>query len=325
MKNDRLALMLLACTAAPAFAQGALPQCESANYDKVRGVFTVISPAPNIVNQQCLLTIHPTQASASSAQYPAPFLVEGNYVIELSGGGGAGGSGASRDGGGGGGGAGAAPLRTVQYLSAGVYKLTIGKGGAGGQTGDGGSTSLTNVNTGQLIAGFPGADVWTPRTRTAAAGQGGAAKPGGSSGGSGGDSGPRSEEAAQAGGASQTAGFSGMPGQAGGESGRNAQANAGGGGGAGAGSGGAGESANGNSAAGAGDLGGGGGGGRGGLKTTDSGGRGGDGFIKLALQTAAAPVAQAPAPAVIEREPVAAQAASTEPRVSARPAKRDRN
>lgn len=93
MKNDRLALLLLACTAAPAFAQGALPQCESANYDKVRDIFTVISPAPDAVNQQCLLTIHPAQASASSAQYPAPFLAEGSYAIELSGGGGGGGRG----------------------------------------------------------------------------------------------------------------------------------------------------------------------------------------------------------------------------------------
>jgi len=321
MKKDRLALLLLACTAAPAFAQGALPQCESANYDKARGIFTVISPAPDAVNQQCLLTIHPAQASASSAQYQTPFLVEGSYVIELSGGGGGGGSGAMRDGGGGGGGAGAAPLRTAQYLSAGVYKLTIGVGALGGQAGAGGPTSLTNYNTGQLIAGFPGADVWTPRTQTAVAGQGGAAKSGGSRGGSGGDSGPGSEEMAQAGGASQTAGFSGTAGQAGTESGRNAQADAGGGGGAGAGSGGAGGSAIvGSSAAGAGDLGGGGGGGRGGLSTAGTGARGGDGFIKLALQTAAA----APAPAVVERAPAAA-AVSTEPPVSARPAKRDRN
>lgn len=74
-------------------------------------------------------------------------FVEGSYVVELVGGGGGGGS---ELGGGGGGGGGAVPSRTVQYLSPGVYKLTIGTGGQGGSanggtTEAGNPTSLTNA------------------------------------------------------------------------------------------------------------------------------------------------------------------------------------
>jgi outer membrane protein OmpA-like peptidoglycan-associated protein len=230
------------------------------------------------------------------------YPVEGTYVIELSGGGGGGGgggAGTSKDqGGGGGGGAGAAPSRTVQYLSPGVYKLTIGTGGEGGSAGGGRTeagnpTSLTKADTGQLIAGFAGADVWAQRTQTAGSGRGGVAAAGGSSGGSGGNSGGgsglRSEQAAQAGGALQTPGYSGTPGQAGVESGRSVktdagrvvQATAGGGGGAGVGSGGSAESARRN-------------------KVAEPGGRGGHGFIRLTMsEPAPQAIAPAPAPEVI--------------------------
>jgi outer membrane protein OmpA-like peptidoglycan-associated protein len=292
MKNEiRLALLCLAVTAVPTFAQNALPQCGFANFDQTLNAFTIKNPTADAVNQQCLLTVYPTGAAPSqSREYPALYPVEGTYVIELSGGGGGGGgAGTSKDrAGGGGGGAGAAPSRTVQYLSSGVYKLTIGTGGEGGSAGggrteDGNPTSLTKADTGQLIAGFAGADVWVQRTRAAGSGRGGVAAAGGSSGGSGGNSGEgrgsRSEQAAQAGGALQTPGYSGMPGQAGVESGRKAAA--GGGGGAGVESGGTGESARRNMVAGPGD-------------------RGGHGFIRLTMsEPAPQAIAPAPAPEVI--------------------------
>jgi hypothetical protein len=287
-----LALICLAATAVPALAQKNSPQCGTTNFDQGRNLFTIVNPAVGAVNQQCFITVNssgsmPRQGDRSAASY----LVEGNYIIELSGGGGGGGGGAAKNEGGGGGGAGAAPSRTVQYLSPGVYKLTIGTGGDGGRayggrTNYGNPTSLTNAKTGQLIAGFQGADVWKQRSSASGGGVGGVATAGGSSGGSGGDSGPRSEEVAQSGGRSQTGGYSGVPGQSGDESSRNArtgaQANAGGGGGASVGSGGAGESVSRSGPdAGVGDLGGGGGGGSGGLNTADAGARGGHGFIRF--------------------------------------------
>jgi hypothetical protein len=293
MKHEiRLALFCLAATTGPVLAQHNLPPCGAANFERGRDVFTIVNPAAGAVNQQCLLTVHSGgSAPRQGPQSSLPYMVEGNYIIELSGGGGGGGGGAARDVGGGGGGAGAAPSRTVQYLKPGVYKLTIGTGGEGGsayggRTNSGNPTSLTNANTGQLIAGFQGADVWKQQSRASGGGLGGVAAAGGSSGGSGGDSGPRSEEVAQSGGRSQTGGYSGVPGQSGNESNRSdrtgAQANAGGGGGAGVGSGGAGESVSRSGPdAGVGDLGGGGGGGSGGLNTADAGARGGHGFIRF--------------------------------------------
>jgi outer membrane protein OmpA-like peptidoglycan-associated protein len=212
------------------------------------------------------------------------------------------------------------------YLNPGVYKLTIGTGGDGGsanggRTEAGNPTSLTDASTGALIAGFPGADVWSQRSRAATDGSGGAANLGGSSGGSGGDkvsaTGVKTENSAQAGGASQTPGYSGTAGPAGDESGRSVgtqngamvQSNAGGGGGASVGSGGSGQSANTTAVAGVGGLGAGGGGGRGGLTTADSGSRGGHGFIRLTMaQAAPVPMAVAPAPApVIVQMPAPAQ------------------
>lgn len=317
MKNEfRLAILCLAISSAPAFAQNLVAPCGPANFDQSRNVFTAVNPAPDSVNQQCLLTIYPRgTVSNQTRQYPAFYPTEGSYIIELSGGGGGGGGGAAKDQGGGGGGAGAAPSRSTVYLNPGVYKLTIGTGGDGGspnggRTEAGNPTSLTHANTGELVAGFPGADVWNQVSRAATDGSGGVASLGGSSGGSGGDkvstNGAKTENSAQAGGASQTPGYSGTAGQAGNESGRSArtqnglvaQSNAGGGGGASVGSGGSGQSADANAVAGVGGLGAGGGGGRGGLNTADSGSRGGHGFIRLTMsQPAPAPLAIAPTPA----------------------------
>ena len=321
MKNEiRLALLCLAVTSAPAFAQGMVPQCGPAMFDQARNAYTVMNPSASTVNQQCLLTVRaPGTMSNEERQSPSTYVAEGTYMIELSGGGGGGGGGANRDKGGGGGGAGAAPSKTSQYLSPGVYKLTIGTGGyggdaKGGRTGSGNPTSMTVASSGQLIAGFAGADTWQQQSVAATDGRGGQATPGGSTGGNGGDSGPRSEENAQSGGQSQTGGYAGQPGRAGTESGRGVdttgtsitQANAGGGGGASVGSGGSGESANRNSAAGQGDLGGGGGGGRGGQNMADRGAAGGHGFIRLTMtQAATVAMAPAPAPIVMAAAPVA--------------------
>lgn len=353
MKNDRLALMLLACSAASsAFAQGALPSCETSNYDQVRGIFTVMNSAGDSLNQQCLLTIHPAQAAASGAQFPAPFLVEGYYNVVLSGGGGGGGGGDGA--GGGGGGAGAAPFTTVKLLSPGVYKLTIGTGGEGGKPGqptrDGNPTSVTNADTGEHIAGFVGADRWSAHYQPPGNGRGAIAAQGGSNGGDGAKVRPtmvaaaqsgdtlqdagtagqtdRSVRAAQPGGTLQIAGYTGSPGPSGGDTIGTARSDddrigGGGGGGAGFGYGGAGGPADGRMAAGSGDLGGGGGGGRGGKNIADPGGRGGDGFIQLAPQMIAQAVPQSPA--VTTPEPaVTPQATPPEPPAS-RPARRDRN
>ena len=298
MKNDRLAIMLLACAAATAasasaFAQGALPNCETANYDSARNLYTVMNPARGTVFQQCVLTIQ----------------VEGYYDVVLSGGGGGGGGGDSA--GGGGGGAGAAPFKTVKFLSPGRYTLTLGAGGEGGMPGKptqgGGSTSLTKADTGEHIAGFVGADRLGPNYQVVGNGRGGVAEWGGSNGGDGGkvlptmvasaqsggtlrDAGysgtagqagreiDRSVRTAQPGGMLQISGYAGSPGSSGGEPIRTARANdgrvvdafAGGGGGAGFGDGGIGQPADGSMAAGSGDLGGGAGGGRGGEPTYTS-------------------------------------------------------
>ncbi|MBS1217991.1 MAG: rane protein [Proteobacteria bacterium] len=297
MKNEiRLALLCMAAASVPAFAQSGSPMCGTTNFDQTQSAFTIVNPAAGAVNQQCFIVVHPGGAvPAEARQYPGSYLAEGKYMIELVGGGGGGGGGGSHMQGGGGGGAGAAPSRTTQYLAPGVYKLTIGTGGEGGSTyggstGAGNPSSLTNVYTGQHIAGFAGADVWIPKTQAAGSGTGGVAATGGSSGGSGGDSGPRSEEAAQRGGALQTPGYAGIPGQAGSESARSAQADkdagrvvqsgAGGGGGASIGSGGTGGSERIGSGA-------------------QPGGRGGPGLIKLTMLEAA-PQALAPAPVVAQ-------------------------
>ena len=347
MKNSvRLALLCMAASAAPAFAQNASPMCGATNLDQSRNIFTIVNPAAGAVNQQCYVVVYPAGSMPAEAQMnPSSYLAEGRYLVELSGGGGGGGGGSSSQGnkkpddqGGGGGGAGAAPSRTFEYLSPGVYKLTIGTGGFGGSgngghTGAGNPTSLTSVNTGLVIAGFPGSDIASKQSRPSGAGEGGIGAPGGSSGGSGtpggssggsgaGSSASPTETGAQTGSALSTPGYYGVPGQAGVQSGHSAttdgistvQSSAGGGGGAGVGSGGAGDSSGRNTVAGVGDLGGGGGGGRGGFNTADTGGAGGNGFIRLSMSeparqaaapvTPVAPVIIVPAPQIIVLVPI---------------------
>ena len=329
MKNEiRLALLCMAVASVPAFAQSNSPMCGTTNLDQAQNVYTIKNPAAGAVNEQCFIIVYQNGAEPAEArQYPGSYFVEGKYDIELVGGGG-GGGGASHMQGGGGGGAGAAPLRTTQYLTPGVYKMTIGNGGVGGSayggaTGSGAPTSLTNAYTGQLIAGFAGADTWTPQSQVAGSGLGGVGAPGGSTGGSGGGANSggatqtygytgqardsaSNDQPAQAGGALQTPGYAGVPGQAGRESERSAQgdrnagipvqADAGGGGGASIGSGTTGGSERANSDA-------------------QAGTRGGPGQIKLAL-LAAAPVAAAPVAAAQEAAPAPA---------AARPARKARN
>lgn len=303
MKNEiRMALLCLAGTAIPAFAQNASPLCGATNYDHSQKIYTINKPAADTVNQQCYVVVYPKGSMpVEAAQNPASYIVEGSYAILLSGGGGGGGSGARSDQGGGGGGAGAAPMRSVQYLAPGVYKLTLGTGGEGGKVGgrakEGNPSSLTLASNGQLVAGTQGADMWQQRYGDISGGLGGVALAGGSKGGSGGDSGPSSEKSAEVGGQLQTTGYSGTPGLAGGErkwtpeGSASVQANAGGGGGAGVGSGGAGESPLGSPAAGTGKLGAGGGGGSGGRDAAYAGGKGGHGFIQLSLHDMVRPAA----------------------------------
>jgi hypothetical protein len=215
MKNEiRLALLCLATVSVPVFAQNALPRCGASNFDRTQNAFTVRNASADAVNQQCLITVYPKGAAPAQAQQdPASYFVEGKYTIDLIGGGGGGGGGGAgakgKIGGTGGGGASAAPSSTVQYLPPGDYKLTIGTGGEGGaarggRTESGNPTSLTNANTGQLIAGFPGADTWTQKSKAAGTGAGGVAAAGGTSGASGqaagASSGGSAPKAAQAGG-----------------------------------------------------------------------------------------------------------------------------
>ncbi len=301
MKNEiRLALMCLAAASAPAFAQSNSPMCGTTNLDKIQNIYTVRNPQAAAVNEQCFIIVYQNGAvPAEASQHPGSYFVEGKYTIDLVGGGGGGGGGGAHMQGGGGGGAGAAPLRTVQTLAPGVYKMTIGTGGEGGSaqggaTGAGNPTSLTNAYTGQLIAGFAGADTWNPQYQGAGSGRGGVGKPGGSTGGSGADAtlagGGKSEQPAQAGGASATGGYAGVAGEAGRESERSAeadkkanipvQADAGGGGGASIGSGATGGSERVNAAA-------------------EAGGRGGPGLIKLSLLEATPPVVVATTAAAV--------------------------
>ncbi len=362
MKNDRLAIMLLACATATAacasaYAQNSLPRCETANYDSMKKLFTVMNPVPGTVIQECLLTVH-SAAAASGAQYPEPFVVEGYYDVIMSGGGGGGGAG-GKDGGGGGG-AGAAPFKTILHLFPGAYKLTLGAGGEGGLPGkvtrSGGSTSLTNADTGEHIAGFQGASNWRPPSQPPGTGRGGLATWGGSNGGDGtklspaalaeaqrggmlqvaeysgtpgqaGSETDRSVRTARSGGVLQISGYTGAPGQVGGEpiqiartdDGRVVQMFAGGGGGASFGNGGAGQPADSHRAAGMGELGGGGGGGRGGTKIAEPGARGGHGFIQLSTYVEPAQViAAAPAAAAPDLAPSSPATATPEPAATPR-------
>jgi len=214
MKNQiRLALLCLTAVSVSAFAQNSLPRCGSTNYDPALNAFTIKNAPADGVNQQCFITVYPAGAApAQAAQDPASYFAEGTYTIDLigSGGGGGGGGAASKgkSGGAGGGGASAVPMRAVQYLAPGEYKLTIGTGGIGGaakggRTEDGNPSSLTRADTGQLVAGFGHADTHVQTTEAAGSGAGGVAGAGGVSGTSGAKGGAKSDSkvatAAQAG------------------------------------------------------------------------------------------------------------------------------
>jgi hypothetical protein len=182
--SSRLALVFLTCTSTSVFAQDGSPNCVVTNFDSAQNMFTVVNPAPNSLNQQCFLTIHPASAAASG---PGSQFVEGSYEILLSGGGGGGGGGGGSEGRkirgqGGQGGAGAVPVRTVTNLAPGVYRLTLGTGGRGGgscvmarETAtnavfveptpgtngfNGNPTGLAEAYSGKTIAGFPRAENW---------------------------------------------------------------------------------------------------------------------------------------------------------------------
>ena len=183
MKPGKYVMALLTCATTSVFAQDS-PQCEAANFDQGRNIFTVVHPASGAVNQQCFLTVHP---AGTAGRY-----TEGNYEILLSGGGGGGGGGGTGDdrssGGGGQGGAGAIPARTNTYLKPGVYRLTMGTGGQGGyagsesqggNAGNGNPTGIAEAYSGQTIAGFPRAEQWAGRSDSyqVATGRGGVAGP----------------------------------------------------------------------------------------------------------------------------------------------------
>ena len=306
MKSEiRMALLVLASTSAPAFAQD-IPNC-AALFDAGQNMFTAKNAPVDALNRQCFLTVMPKDGPSSLAgfpnlaQYPSPQLMEGTYEILLSGGGGGGGAGGFLTSGGGG--AGAVPAKTTQYLSPGVYKLTIGTSGKGGSNGgsgsDGNPTSVTKAYTNETIAGYSGADTWTgsrsQRYVVASAGRGslggnGADSSGGlgmngqGNGGAGGQKPDRdhAEIQSQSGGTMNVAGITtGTPGVGG----RN---DGGGGGGAGFGNGGSGNS------------------------TEQVGNAGGDGFVMLRpIQLAqatpapvAAPMQAAPAPYVAPQRAV---------------------
>ena len=305
MKSEiRMALLVLASTSAPAFAQDNIPQC-AALYDSSQNFFSAKGAPAGAANRQCFLTVMPKDGPNSLAgfpnlaSYPAPQLQEGTYEILLSGGGGGGGSGGLFSSGGGG--AGAVPSKTSQYLSPGIYKLTLGTSGQGGSNGsaggDGNPTSVTKAYTNEVIAGYSGADTWNGRQTytVASAGRGsiggaGADSSGGrgvdgrGNGGAGGrqpDKNGYGEIPSENGGTMNVAGITtGTPGTGGNRDG-------GGGGGAGYGNGGDGKS---------GDR----------MGNHELGNQGGDGFVRLtALQIAqatpapvAAPMQAAPAPYV---------------------------
>lgn len=172
MKSGKLALMSLACSAAiPAFAQNTTDaQCGTTNFDRSRGAYTIVNPTLDTPNQQCFITVVPKASWPGGApDLASSQLVEGNYAVELSGGGGGSGGSAIRTGLGFDG-ADAVPFKSTRYLAPGVYRLTMGAGGKGGQPclteelggrgADGAPTALSQAHTGQTIAGFPRAEYW---------------------------------------------------------------------------------------------------------------------------------------------------------------------
>jgi hypothetical protein len=228
MKSEiRMALLLLASTAAPALAQGVTPQC-AALFDTSQNSFTASNAAGGTPNAQCFLTVMPKDGQYSDAsfpqlsQYPAPQLQEGTYEIQLSGGGGGGGGGADsgdrKSAAAGSDGSGALHSSSTQYLAPGIYKLTIGTGGRGGASGnvdssgngdlsgaggqDGNPTAVTRAYTNETVAGFPGADVWNgglSQNMSASAGSGNASTRAAGGPGSGGEAGYKSDQHGQSG------------------------------------------------------------------------------------------------------------------------------
>ena len=175
MKSGKLALMSLACSAAiPAFAQNTTDsQCGTTNFDRSRGVYTIVNPALDTPNQQCFISVVPKASWPGGApDLASSQLVEGNYDVVLSGGGGGAGGSAIRTGLGFDG-ADAVAFKGTRYLAPGVYRLTMGSGGKGGQPclsedlggrgADGAPTALSEAYTGQTVAGFPRAESWDGR------------------------------------------------------------------------------------------------------------------------------------------------------------------
>jgi hypothetical protein len=185
MNIAKLALALLAtlgagCATAPSapfVAMSDLPNCFESNYDAERRLFTIRNAVGDPANQQCLLTVGPLAAASA-----APRLMAGSYTVSLSNGGGGGAGGTTQairgGGGGGGGGAGAMEKRATVNLTEGVYKLSIGSGGPGGNACSGGPyafsggpgwagspTNIIRVATGELVAGIGGADKYARPTR----------------------------------------------------------------------------------------------------------------------------------------------------------------
>ena len=154
----------------------ALPDCFESNFDRKLNLFTLNGAAGRAANQQCLLNVQPAGAGRSATRITA-----GAYTLYLANGGGGGAGGTIQGGGGGGGGgggAGAKELRATVILREGSYVLTIGAGGPGGSAcmpqpyafgggpGWAGSPSnLVRVDTGQLLAGVPGAGTYVRPTR----------------------------------------------------------------------------------------------------------------------------------------------------------------
>jgi hypothetical protein len=172
MKTAKLALIIAGCAAIPAFAQSGSPQCGVTNFDRARALFTITNPSPGSVNQQCFVTVvSKAEWSGGMPDFSTSQIVEGNYEISASGGGG-GAGGAARSARGYDG-ADAMPFKRTVYLSPGVYRLTIGAGGQGGQAfvtedqggrgGDGAPTSISEAYAGQTLAGYPRAESWDGR------------------------------------------------------------------------------------------------------------------------------------------------------------------
>ena len=191
MKTSILVFALLAvigtgCSTvrqSPFVADAELPNCFDNNYSDQYKLFTIKTAAPNVINQQCAITVAPRGTTASGKQ-----LVAGRYRVSVSNGGGGGAGGTTQDGsrfpgvnhsgGGGGGGAGAAEAQMTVNLIEGKYRLTIGAGGPGGSacsgppTNFGGGpgwagspTNMIRVGTGEVVAGATGAEAYTRPTR----------------------------------------------------------------------------------------------------------------------------------------------------------------